>query len=152
MATPIDTIVLAEIKEFYPVTDSLSQAKIDDVMRHVKNVIFLEMFGFSLTAKIFSGGISDSAGDEFMGFRNFVALNIAAYFANEVYTHTNAGLKSISQPNWSNPTKQDKNTTIMAINDAVTAQFIEAQKVLNELDEKPANNYAPYSSFQIHKI
>lgn len=152
MPTPISTITLAEVKEFYPVTDSLNQAKIDDVMRHVKNVIFLEMFGFSITTKIFSGEIEDSADDAFMGFRNFTALNMAAYFANEVFTHTNAGLKAINQPNWSNPTKQEKNTSTMAINDAVTAQFIEAQKVLKLLDEKPANDYAPYSSFQIDKI
>lgn len=133
-------------------TNSLSQAKIDDVMRHVKNVIFLEMFGFSITKRIFTGDIGDSADDAFMGFRNFTALNIAAYFANEVFTHTNAGLKAISQPNWGSPTKQEKNTTTMPLNDAVTAQFIEAQKVLKLLEAEPINNYAPYSSFQIEKL
>jgi len=119
MATPINTITLAEVKEFYPVTDSLLLAKIDTVMLHVKNVIFLQMFGYAITVKIFSGDILDSAAEEFMGFRKFVALNIAAYFAGEVFTHTNAGLKAINQPNWQTATKLDKNTTVMPLSDAV---------------------------------
>lgn len=152
MATPINTITLTEVQKYYPVTDSLVQAKIDTVMAHVENVIFLQMFGFSITTKIFSGDIVDSANDKFMGFRLFVALNVAAYFANEVYTHTNAGLKAIAQPNWQNPTKQDRNSSVLPINDAVTAQFIEAQKVLQAVDEEPANNYVPYSGIEIYKI
>lgn len=152
MATPISTIVLAEVKEFYPVTDSLAQEKIDAVMLHVKNVIFLQMFGFSITAKIFSGDIADSAADEFMGFRKFVALNIAAYFAGEVFTHTNAGLKAINQPNWQTATKQASSTTVMPLSDAVSAQFIEAQKILQALDQEPVNNYVPYSGIEIHRI
>jgi len=152
MPTPISAILLSEIKKFYPVTDSLAQDKIDTVMSHVKNVIFLQMFGFSISTKIFTGDIADSADAAFMGFRNFVALNIAAYFAGEVFTHTNAGLKAINQPNWSTATKADKNTTVMPLSDAVTAQFIEAQKILQALDDEPVNKFAPYSSFEIHKI
>jgi len=152
MPTPIDTILLAEIQQFYPVTDSLNQSKIDTVTKHVKNVIFLEMFGFSLSTKIFSGDVVDSANDAFMGFRLFVALNIAAYFAGEVYTHTNAGLKAINQPNWSNPGKAEKNTTIMSLSDAVTSQFLEAKKVLAILNETPTDEFRPYSSFQIDKV
>lgn len=152
MATPINTITLAEVKEFYPVTDSLLQAKIDTVMLHVKNVIFLQMFGYAITNKIFTGDIVDSAAEEFMGFRKFVALNIAAYFAGEVFTHTNAGLKAINQPNWQTATKLDKNTTVMPLSDAVTAQFIEAQKILQAVDEEPTNNYVPYSGIQIDML
>lgn len=148
----IKDILLSEVQEFYPVTDSLSQSKIDLAMRHVKNVVFLEMFGFEISSKIFDGTIEDSTSAEFMGFRNFVAINIAAYFAGEVYTHTNAGLKSITQPNWGNPSKQDKNTTVMPLSNAVEAQFLEAKKVLKLLDEKPNNSYEPYSSFQIDRI
>lgn len=149
MAVPILTIVLPEVKEFYPVTDSLSQSKIDDVMRHVKNVIFLQMFGFAITEKIFSGDIADSAADEFMGFRKFVALNIAAYFAGEVFTHTNAGLKAINQSNWQTATKSDSSTTVMPLSDAVTAQFIQAQKILKASEQYPNNNYVPYSGIEI---
>jgi len=152
MPTPITAITLAEIKQYYPVTDSLSQDKINTVTNHVKNVIFLEMFGFSLSNKIFTGEVPNSEGDDFMGFRLFTALNIAAYFAGEVYTHTNAGLKAITQPNWSNPSKADKNTTVTPLSDAVTAQFLEAKKILDALSLTPKNEFTPYSSFQIDKI
>lgn len=148
----INTILLAEIQEYYPVSESLSQSKIDAVMKHVKNVTFLEMFGFDLSTRIFSGEIEDSASSEFMGFRKFVALCIARQQVEETYVHTTAGLKAINQPNWSSPTAQTKNTTLMQLNNAVEAQFVEAKKVLRTDGETPANTYAPYSSFEIHKI
>lgn len=148
----INDIHVLELQEFYPVTESLAQKKINDVMNNVKNVMFLEMFGFSISKKIFSGDIDDSANDDFMGFRKFVALCIAANFCEETYIHTNAGLKAINQPNWSSPTAATKNTTLIKLNNAIEAQFLEAKKVLNTLDEKPANTYEPYSSFIITRV
>lgn len=148
----INTILVSEIQGFYPVTDSLSQKKIDESMNFVKNVTFLQMFGFEISAKIFAGAIEDSAGVSFMGFRKFVAMCIAGQFCEETFIHTNAGLKAINQPNWSSPTASAKNTTIMKLNNAIEVQFIEAKKVLNTLAETPANTYEAYSSFQIDKI
>lgn len=148
----IKDILITEIKEFYPVTDSLSQAKIDSTMNNVKNVMFLQMFGFSISGKIFSGAIADSANVNFIGFRKFVSLCIAANFCEETYVHTNAGLKAINQPNWTSPTAMAKNTTLIKLNNAIEAQFIEAKKVLNTLSETPANDYEAYSSFEIYKI
>lgn len=148
----IANILVTEIQEYYAVTDSLSQHKIDEAMKHVKNVIFLEMFGFKVSTDIFAGTIADSAGDNFMGFRKFVALCIAAHFAREVYIHTNAGVKAINQANWSTPTLADKNSMLMPLSDAVTAQFIEAKKILCDQDVKTTDDYTPYSSFEIQKI
>lgn len=121
-------------------------------MKHVKNVTFLEMFGFEISTKIFDGSIANSESDAFMGFRKFVAMCIARQQVEETYVHTTAGLKAINQPNWSSPTAATKNTTLMQLNNAVEAQFIEAKKILAGLDEKPANTYEPYSSFQIDRI
>jgi hypothetical protein len=148
----IENITLAEIQEYYPVSESLSQLKIDAVMQHIKNVTFLEMFGFEISTKIFDGTIADSASAAFMGFRKFVAMCIARQQVEETYVHTTAGLKAINQPNWSSPTAATKNTTLMQLNNAVEAQFIEAKKVLKLLDKTPTNDYDPYSSFQIDKI
>lgn len=148
----INNILLTEIQEYYPVSESLSQAKINAVMKHVKNVTFLEMFGFEISTKIFDGTIADSANDTFMGFRKFVAMCIARQQVEETYVHTTAGLKAINQPNLSSPTAATKNTTLMQLNNAVEAQFIEAKKILTGLDEKPTNTYEPYSSFQIDRI
>lgn len=148
----IDTILVSEIQKFYPVTDSLSQKKIDESMNFVKNVTFLQMFGFEISTKIFAGTIVDSANANFMGFRKFAAMCIAGQFCEETFIHTNAGLKVINQPNWSSPTAAAKNTTLMKLNNAIEVQFIEAKKVLNTLTETPANTYEAYSSFQIDKI
>ena len=148
----IDTITVAEIKKFYPVTASLSQAKIDEFMAYVQNIAFLQMFGMSITTRIFSGAIADQGGNDFIGFRLFVAMCIAGQLCEETYIHTNAGLKAINQPNWSSPTAAAKNTTLIKLNNAIELQFLEAKKLLQAESETPANIYAPYSSFQIDKI
>jgi hypothetical protein len=152
MATPIATILVSELKVFYPVTDSLSQAKIDEFVNNVRNVIFMQMFGYAIANKIFAGTIEDSATDNFMGFRKFTALCTATQFAEETFIHTNAGLKIINQPNWGSPTAQTKNTTLMKLNNAIEVQFLEAKSILKAGDETPANDYVPYSSFEIEKI
>jgi len=152
MAVPINTILVSEIKRFYPVTASLSQVKIDDFMTHVQNIIFMQMFGLSISTRIFSGDIEDQANDDFIGFRAFVSMCIAGQLCEETYVHTNAGLKAINQPNWSSPTAMTKNTTLIKLNNAIEVQFIEAKKLLQQASEKPANSYEPYSSFQIDKI
>lgn len=148
----IETILIAEIQKYYPVTDSLSQAKIDTTMNYVKNITFMQMFGLDISTRIFDGTISDLPSVSFIGFRNFVALCIAAQFCEETYMHTNAGLKAINQPNWSSPTAMTKNTTLIKLNNAIEIQFLEAKKVLTTNEETPANDYAPYSSIEIHKI
>jgi hypothetical protein len=148
----INTILVTELQEFYPVTDSLSQNKIDSAMKHVKNVTFLEMFGRAISTKIFDGTVADSIGEDFLGFRGFVALCIAAQFCEETYIHTNAGLKAINQPNWSSPTAMTKNTTLIKLNNAIESQLVEAKKILKLLSETPTDTHEPYSSFQIDRI
>jgi hypothetical protein len=121
-------------------------------MNYVKNITFMQMFGLDISTRIFDGTISDLPSVSFIGFRNFVALCIAAQFCEETYMHTNAGLKAINQPNWSSPTAMTKNTTLIKLNNAIEIQFLEAKKVLTTNEETPANDYAPYSSIEIHKI
>lgn len=148
----IENITVAEIKKFYPVTSSLSQAKIDESMTLVRNIIFMQMFGADISTRIFSGAITDQQTADFIGFRALVAMCIAGQLCEETYIHTNAGLKAINQPNWSSPTAQTKNTTLLKLNNAIEMQFSEAKKLLRAATETPANTYEAYSSFQIDKI
>lgn len=148
----IENITVSELQAFYPVTDSLSDHKINEAMNQVKNLTFLEMFGAELSKKIFDGTIPDSATTEFIGFRKFVCLCMAGNFCEETYIHTNAGLKAINQPNWSSPTAMTKNTTLIKINNVIEAQYREAKKILRASDQEPKNDFAPYSSFQIDRI
>jgi len=148
----IENITVAEIKKFYPVTNSLTQDKIDTFMTFVQNIIFMQMFGADISTRIFAGTIADGESVNFIGFRALVSMCIAGQLCEETYVHTNAGLKAINQPNWSSPTAQAKNTTLIKLNNAIEVQFIEAKKILQTASEKPTNTYEPYSSFQIDKI
>lgn len=148
----IENITAAEIKKFYPVTNSLSQDKIDTFMTFVQNIIFMQMFGTDITTRIFAGAIADQTTVNFIGFRALVSMCIAGQLCEETYIHTNAGLKAINQPNWASPTAATKNTTLIKLNNAIEVQFVEAKKILRTATETPSNVYDPYSSFQIHKI
>lgn len=148
----IQTISYAEIREYYPVTASLSQDKIDTQMLYVKNITFMAMFGNFISQKIFSGDIADLADNDFIGFRKFVAMCIASRFCAEVNVHTNAGLKTINQPNWSSPKQSEKNADLLDLENAVEKQFVQAKKVLKLLDQKPDNDYQGYSSLEIERI
>jgi len=148
----INNISIAEIQEYYPVTDSLSQAKIDKYMKYVKNVTFMQMFGLSVSTKIFDGIIEDSLSEDFIGFRDFVAMCIASRFCEEIYVHTNAGVKAINQPNWSTPKASEKNSDLLDLRNAIEKQFVEAKKILCTLDEKPDNDYQAFSAFEIERV
>lgn len=155
MAVPINSIGLGEIKAYFPVTSSLTQDKIDENMNYVRNITFMEMFGVDITSRIFSGDIAEpdlTENKDFIGFRKFVALCIAANFAEESHIHTNAGLKLINQPNWSSPKAQDKVTTLVKLNNAIEKQFQAAKRILESDAEKPDNDYDGYSSFNFERI
>lgn len=148
----ISNITVQELQEFYPVTDSLSQEKINTLTNFVKNNTFLAMFGLAITTKIFDGTIEDSASDDFIGFRKLTALCVVAQQVEEVFIHTNAGLKIIGQPQWSTPKVSEKNLTLLKINNTVENQFIEAKKILIAEGLKPDNKYTPYSSFKVTQV
>lgn len=144
----ITNITLAEIQKYYPLSNSVTQEKINVLTNQVRNVIFLQMFGLKNTNDIFNEVVPNSENDTFIGFRNFIAMNIVRQQLEEVHTHTTAGLKAINQPNWSSPTMKEKSYTIIQLSDVITLQQIEASKILNV----KKSNYLPYSSIKIHKI
>lgn len=148
----IDNILISELKEFYPVTDSLSQDKINTQMNFVKNNTFLEMFGLKISKEIFAGTIANLENDNFLGFRKFISLCIVGALVEDTYIHTNAGLKAINQQNWNSPRVSEKNSTLSKINASIENQFVEAKKVLVTLGKIPNNKYSGYSAIKITKI
>lgn len=148
----INNISISEIKEFYPVTDSLTQNRINELMSFVKMNTFLSMFGLEISTNIFAGIIVNSESASFVGFRKLVSLCIVGQLIEDTFTHTNAGLKIINQQNWQSPKVSEKNNTLMKINNAIENQFQEAKLILTTLGYIPENKYAGYSSFQIDKI
>ena len=148
----IETILISELKEFYPITDSVSQGKIDTQMGFVKNNTFLQMFGLAISTKIFSGDIDDSASADFIGFRKFVALCIVGNLIEDSFVHTNAGLKIVSQNGWQSPKTNEKSNPLNKISNTIENQFVEAKKILMLLEEIPKNKYVGYGTFNIERI
>ena len=148
----IETILISELKEFYPITDSVSQGKIDTQMGFVKNVTFLQMFGLAISTKIFSGDIDDSASADFIGFRKFVALCIVGNLIEDSFVHTNAGLKIVSQNGWQSPKTNEKSNPLNKISNTIENQFVEAKKILMLLEEIPKNKYVGYGTFEVKII
>lgn len=148
----IENITLADLKAFYPVTDSIGQARINELATYVKFNTFIQMFGLKNTTDIFAGTIADSANDSFLGFKKFVALCIVGQLVEDTFVHTNAGLKIVGQPNWTSPRVNEKNNTLVKINNTIENQFVEAKKVLMALGHIPENKYSGYSSFRIDKV
>jgi len=148
----IENITVDELKEFYPVTDSLSQEKINSLMGTVKNTTFIQMFGLAISKEIFSGTIVNSDSNDFLGFRKFVALCVVGQMLKNTYIHTNAGLKAINQQNWSSPKISEKHIDIMDINSTIENQFVEAKKILVSLGKISNNEYSGYSAIKITKV
>ncbi len=67
----LSTPTIAELKEFYPVSQSLPTEKIEEFSTYVLNHLFLKMFGFEAANKIIAGTIPDSASGTFIGFKKF---------------------------------------------------------------------------------
>jgi hypothetical protein len=145
-------ITLSEVQEYYPLTDSLSQGKINLVAKSVKNNTFLQMFGLSISNRIFDGTIPNSDDENFIGFRKFIALCIVGQLVEDSFIHTNAGLKMVSNTNWTTPKVNEKTNPLNKINTTIESQFIEAKRVLCDLGEISKNKYAGYASFKIEKI
>ena len=145
-------LTIAEIKEYYPVTDSLTQAKINDLTKFVKNNIFIQMFGLAISKEIFDLTILDSASVNFIGFRKFLSLCVANELIKNSYIHTNAGLKIVNQQNWQTPTMQQKVAPLNDLSATIENQFLEAKKILVILGKISNNEYQSYGSFKIIKI
>lgn len=148
----ITTILLSELKDFYPVTDSISQDKINAQMMFVKNNTFIQMFGLKIASKIFNEIIPNSENENFVGFRKFIALCIVNQLIEDAFTHTNVGLKIVNLPNWQTPKTSEKTNTLNKITNTIENQFVEAKKILIDLGEIPNNNFRGYGTFNVVRI
>jgi len=81
------TPTIPQLKEFYPVAESLGTDKITEFSNYVKSHLFVRMFGFEAASKILAGTIADSASASFIGFQNYlddqdIIGGVEHYFAN----------------------------------------------------------------------
>ena len=145
-------ITITQIKQYYPVTDSLQQTKINDYTNFVKHNIFVAMFGLAISNEIFNGTIVNSKNVDFVGFTNLVAICVANELIKNLTVHTNAGLKIVNQPNWQALNVAQKQTKVNDLSGLIENQFLEAKKVLVTLGKITTNKFQNYGSFKIEKL
>jgi len=148
----IATPTLAQIKDFYPSSGSLSEDRLAEVANYVKNHVFLKMFGFEATTKIMAGTIPDSASASFIGFQKYFALCVAYQQEKDPLMSTNFGSKIISRPNVTDPTNNQKSITLIDIEGSISYHFSEARKVIGSTDCQGVPTWGGYFSYKVRKI
>ncbi len=148
----LTTPTLAELKEFYSTSASLSEEKIKETSDYVKNHIFLKMFGFEAATKIVSGAIPDGASTTFIGFQKFFALCTAYQQEKDPLMSTNFGSKIISRPNVTDPTNNQKSITLIDIEGTISIHLKEALKLTTVTCCQGVPSWGGYFSYKISKI
>lgn len=143
---------IAQLKEFYPASESLSVDRITTVANYVKNHVFLKMFGFEATTKIIAGTIPESASATFIGFQKFYALCVAYQQEKDPLMSTNFGSKIISRPNVTDPTNNQKSIILIDIEGTISYHFKEALKILSTTTCQGVPTWGGYFSYKASKI
>lgn len=143
---------LAQLKEFYPTTGSLEVSRILEVSNYVKNHIWLKMFGFEASTKIYDGTIAVSASNTFIGFQKFFALCVAYQQERDPLMSTNFGSKIISRQNVVNPTNNEKSITLADMEGTISIHYKEAWKIVNDAKCGGVPDWGGYFSYKISRL
>jgi len=148
LATP----TLQELKEFYPVSESLPTSKIEEFSSYVKNHLFLKMFGFEASSKILAGTIADSASSTFIGFQKFFALCVAYQTIKDPLVSTNFGAKIINRQGVVDPTNSQKSIILIDIENTISIHYRQALELvgINKCESVPT--WAGYFSYKVSKL
>jgi hypothetical protein len=148
----LQTPTLAQLKEFYPTSGSLTAEKIKEVTDYVANHVFLKMFGFEATTKIMAGTIPNSDSSTFIGFQKFLALCVAYQQEKDPLMSTNFGSKIISRPNVVDPSNSQKSITLIDLEGTISIHAKQALKVIGTTNCKNVPVWGGYFSYKISKI
>lgn len=149
MTTP----TIQQIKEFYPISGSITDERISETKDYVLNHTFLKMFGFSASTGIIDGSIANLDSPLFIGFEKFLALCIAYQLMKDPLTSTNFGGKIISRQNVVDPANNQKSITLIEMENTISIHYRYAIRALNvskcgiELPE-----WGGYFSYKVEKI
>lgn len=141
-----------ELREFYPVSLSLPDLKREELFNYVKNILFVEMFGFEAATKIASGTISNSASDKFIGFQKFTALCCAYQEIKDPLVSTNFGAKIIDRQGAINPSNNQKSISLIPLEQAISAHYRVALTIICNTNCKDVPNWGGYFSYKISKL
>jgi hypothetical protein len=148
LATP----TISQLKEFYPVSESLPTAKIEEFSNYVKNHLFLKMFGFDASTQIAAGTIPNSNSSTFIGFQKFFALCVAYQTIKDPLVSTNFGAKIINRQGVVDPTNNQKSIILIDIENTISIHYRQALEVVqfNKCEKVPS--WSGYFSYKISRL
>ena len=148
----LSTPTIAELKEFYPVSQSLPAEKIEEFSTYVLNHLFLKMFGFEASNKIIAGTIPDSASDTFIGFKKFYALCVAYQTIKDPIVSTNFGANIISRAGTIDPSNNQKSIILIDIENTISLHYKEALKVIGSTKCENVPSWSGYFSYKVSRL
>lgn len=148
----LTTPTISQLKDFYPVSESLPTTKIEEFSNYVKNHLFVRMFGFEAASKIVAGDIADSASASFIGFQKYFALCVAYQTIKDPLVLTNFGAKIISRQGTIDPTNNQKSIVLIDIENTISAHYREALKVVGSTNCENVPTWGGYFSYKISRV
>lgn len=141
-----------ELREFYPISTSIPLTKIDELANVVKNHLFVDMFGFEASQKIYNGDIPDGASATFIGFQKFFNLCCAYWEIRDPLVSTNFGAKIIDRIGAINPSNNQKSITIIPIEKTISIHYKEAIKLVINTKCQGVPDWGGYFSYKTSRL
>lgn len=141
-----------EIREFYPVSISIPLSKLEEVFNHVKNILFLEMFGFQASTQIIDGTISGAPTTTFIGFQKFAALCCAYEIMRDPLVSTNFGAKIIDRTGAINPTNNQKSITLIPLEKAIATHYKLGLSLVGTFGCQGVPTWGGYFSYKVYRL
>lgn len=148
----LTTPTIQELKEFYPVSESLPTAKIEEAANYVKSHLFVKMFGFSASNQIIDGTIADSASTTFIGFQKFFALCVAYQTIKDPLVSTNFGAKIVNRAGVVDPTNNQKSIILIDVENTISIHYKEALKIVNDSNCENVPTWSGYFSYKVSRL
>lgn len=141
-----------ELREFYPISTSITDLKREELFNYVKNILFVKMFGYQASVQIIQGNVPDGAGDTFIGFQKFTALCCAYQEVRDPLVSTNFGAKIIDRTGVINPSNQQKSISVIPLEEAISTHYRIALGILRYSKCEGVPDWGGYFSYKIHRL
>jgi len=148
----LTTPTIAQIKDFYPVSASMPDTKIEEFSTYVVNHMWVKMFGYEAANKILDGTIPDSASTTFLGFQKFYALCVAYQSIKDPLVSTNFGAKVINRTGVLNPSNNDKSITLIEIEGTISTHYKKALSVIKDTNCGNVPTWSGYFSYSVSRL
>jgi hypothetical protein len=141
-----------ELREFYPVSLSLPDLKREELFNYVKNILFVEMFGFEAANRITNGTILNSESPSFIGFQKFTNLCCAYQEIKDPLVSTNFGSKIIDRQGSINPNNNQKSISLIPLEQVISNHYKVALSIIGNTNCKNVPNWGGYFSYKISRL